>query len=459
MSAFHHYSGERPGRWHASPSSWLAAFACTLVVWGVLMAGSAQAEAGHATIAGSSAGPEVLTLQEAASLLRVSPKDVEQLARQQRVPGRRIGTQWRFSRTALVAWLAGEEPVSAVRNPSLPDARHETPADPATAPLDSPGVQPTPGSRQGVHVSEAELPRLVGRGTSTPSASTPPPAADKDPETIGEKPELGTAQDIFLRTQRVLLKARQATVELGLFYSKTEQQDIRLLPSDSLPLPVLAQVEQNTFTSSYTVRYGLLDDLQLFASAPLRHQTTTITVGSIAGVGGQKTRETRTEWGDISVGLRRAVVKEGLGYPDVLLSVEGQIPTVQSSFGIGGGVALVKSIDPAVLFANLHYRHTFSREFTDITRLQPEDTLSVLLGYAFALNDTLTLSTAVSGLFTRRTTFSNAVLPSRERFSLQLGLTSQLRKDLYIEPTISYELTGTGSNITLGVSLPYTFGF
>src|SRR5712691_2213311 len=115
MSAFHHYSGERPGRWHASPNSWLAAFACTLVVWGVLMAGSAQADAGHATIAGSSDGPEVLTLQEAASLLRVSPKDVEQLARQQRVPGRRIGTQWRFSRTALVAWLAGEEPVSAVR--------------------------------------------------------------------------------------------------------------------------------------------------------------------------------------------------------------------------------------------------------------------------------------------------------------------------------------------------------
>jgi len=423
------------------------------------MAGSAQAEAGHATIAGSADGPEVLTLQEAASFLRVSPKDVEQLARQQRVPGRRIGTQWRFSRTALVAWLAGEEPVSAVRNPSLPDARRETPADPATAPLDSPGVQPPTGSRQGLHVSEAELSRLVGRGTSTPSASTPPPAADTEPETIGEKPELATAQDIFLRTQRVLLKARQATVELGLLYSKTEQQDIRLLPSDSLPLPVLAQVEQNTFTSSYTVRYGLLDDLQLVASAPLRHQTNTITVGSIAGVGGQKTRETRTEWGDVSVGLRHAVVKEGLGYPDVILSVEGQIPTVQSSFGIGGGVALVKSIDPAVLFANLNYRHTLSREFADITRLQPADTVSALLGYAFALNDTLTLSTAVSGLFTRRTTFSNAVLPSRERFSLLLGLTSQLRKDLYIESIVSYELTGTGSNVTLGVSLPYTFGF
>lgn len=49
--------------------------------------------------------------------------------------------------------------------------------------------------------------------------------------------------------------------------------------------------------------------------------------------------------------------------------------------------------------------------------------------------------------------------PARERFSLQLGLTSLLTENLYIAPTMSFGLNGPGSHSSLGVSLPYTFGF
>ena len=50
---------------------------------------------------------EVLTLEEAAALLQVEPADVEALAAGGELPGRRIGEHWRFSRAALLAWLAG----------------------------------------------------------------------------------------------------------------------------------------------------------------------------------------------------------------------------------------------------------------------------------------------------------------------------------------------------------------
>ncbi len=53
--------------------------------------------------------PEVLTLSEAASLLRVDEHDLEQAAQRGDVPGRRIGSQWRFSATALRAWLARDQ--------------------------------------------------------------------------------------------------------------------------------------------------------------------------------------------------------------------------------------------------------------------------------------------------------------------------------------------------------------
>jgi excisionase family DNA binding protein len=49
--------------------------------------------------------PEILTLGEAAELLRVSESDVVEAAERGELPGRRIGEEWRFGRQALLAWL------------------------------------------------------------------------------------------------------------------------------------------------------------------------------------------------------------------------------------------------------------------------------------------------------------------------------------------------------------------
>jgi excisionase family DNA binding protein len=51
--------------------------------------------------------PEVLTLEQAAELLQIEPEAVAELAGAGELPGRRIGEAWRFSRSALLAWLGG----------------------------------------------------------------------------------------------------------------------------------------------------------------------------------------------------------------------------------------------------------------------------------------------------------------------------------------------------------------
>jgi excisionase family DNA binding protein len=50
--------------------------------------------------------PAVLTLPEAAALLRLEEHVVRDAAEASDLPGRRIGEHWRFSREALLAWLA-----------------------------------------------------------------------------------------------------------------------------------------------------------------------------------------------------------------------------------------------------------------------------------------------------------------------------------------------------------------
>ena len=50
--------------------------------------------------------PDVLTPAQAAALLQVDEDAVVALAEEGRLPGRRIGAEWRFARAALVAWLS-----------------------------------------------------------------------------------------------------------------------------------------------------------------------------------------------------------------------------------------------------------------------------------------------------------------------------------------------------------------
>jgi excisionase family DNA binding protein len=50
--------------------------------------------------------PEVLTLEEAAATLRVNAEVLLAAVEQGEVPGRRIGSEWRFSNAALLNWLA-----------------------------------------------------------------------------------------------------------------------------------------------------------------------------------------------------------------------------------------------------------------------------------------------------------------------------------------------------------------
>ncbi|HEY0710112.1 MAG TPA: helix-turn-helix domain-containing protein, partial [Polyangia bacterium] len=83
---------------------------------GTLSSSRLAAEAGEASSAmrGSYSfrsydPPEVLNVQQAAEFLQIDAGMVTQLAEEGELPGRKLGTAWRFSRAALVAWLSKPE--------------------------------------------------------------------------------------------------------------------------------------------------------------------------------------------------------------------------------------------------------------------------------------------------------------------------------------------------------------
>ncbi|MFO0858601.1 MAG: helix-turn-helix domain-containing protein [Phycisphaerales bacterium] len=65
---------------------------------------------------GARSAPEVLTIADLAGYLQVSKSSLYKLVQQGRVPGKKVGKHWRFSRAAIDGWLAGTGPSPARRS-------------------------------------------------------------------------------------------------------------------------------------------------------------------------------------------------------------------------------------------------------------------------------------------------------------------------------------------------------
>jgi excisionase family DNA binding protein len=62
---------------------------------------------------------EVLTLAEAAAYLRLPERDVARLAMSEGLPGRLVGTEWRFFKAAIQRWLSVSQPTAEMRKAAL----------------------------------------------------------------------------------------------------------------------------------------------------------------------------------------------------------------------------------------------------------------------------------------------------------------------------------------------------
>jgi len=373
----------------------------------IIMLGAFTGSAHAAEVGRSSASAsDVMTIDEAAAFLRIPATELERLATRGEAPGRLVVGEWRFNRDALLAWINGDW--KRIRF------------------LAAPGAQTNPGTAENQVAA----------------------ASEDDPVAIGEAPEKRTAEEVFLRSQKVLLAPGEVTADLGIFFSRS---DNLFLVADGGSV-ALATFERRAFTSTLQARVGIFDETEAFVGANYFRETSHTFVGAQT-----ISRSARGRLGDVRLGVRRTLLKEGPGRPNLIATLFAAIPTDRASYAIGGGFTLVKSLDPVVLYADASYLRTFNQDFTEVTRLMPTDRLTLNLGYALALNDSLSISASVSGAFSGRTRFAIRDLRRQDAYSLSFGLTSWLTKGLYLEPTVGIGLNGPAHNFTFGFTVPYTF--
>lgn len=404
----------------------------------------ARADCGLGRDAAADGRPQVLTLAEAADFLRLDGAALAEAAGRGEVPGRRLAGGWRFSRAALIAWLAGSDDPAECFEPEI--------AEPAAPPAESSGLaRDTLGAVRGSGLGGE--PSGGAKGSPAPGVRTAQDEdADAEAERFGEDPELETARELALREEAVLGRAGALEIETDIVFSRQEQSLLApVVVGGPGVATLLAEREQETLAFVLTGRYGLSRRLQVETGLPLFRRSFETDAGGL-----ELEDRTETEFGDVSLAARYELLQAGPGWPAMFVSTIAAVPTDGTdTFALGGGLSLIKRLDPTSLFGAVDYRHTFNAEER---RTAVDDQVTVRGGFVFSMNDRLAFRTSLSGTFLPSSERDGLEVPADSFFDLGLAMPTVLTETLNIEPSVALGLDGPGSRFSIGLSVVNRFG-
>lgn len=294
--------------------------------------------------------------------------------------------------------------------------------------------------------------------------------------------------------------------DLGIGYSHFDNARISLngfLALDAIFLGTISidQINSDVFTLDPTVRYGVSDRLFVDANLPLLYRATNFRSGGAGGSASALVEKTVRDAGpgDASLGASYRLFAETAGRPDVVVSARVKFPTGRHPFGVefvevegsegnlqvprslatgtgvyGGslGVAVLKTLDPMVVFGNLTYFHNFARDFADIDenegdvpgRVAIGDAWQFGAGLAFALNDKSSIAMSYSQRIVNRTRLTPEGLSERVVAGSQanvgivnLGATFSLGPRLALVTNVGIGLTDDSPDMSFNIRLPFRF--
>ena len=142
----------------------------------------------------------------------------------------------------------------------------------------------------------------------------------------------------------------------------------------------------------------------------------------------------------------------------MIWSFDSTLPLGPGDRGMGGGMVLSKSYDPAVLFAGFTYLYGQRINASDPNSYLGKNNFGAQFGYTYAINDTLALSTAVFATYRdTRSPEGTSIPPPRENYALQLGTTWLVAKGLFVEPAVAMQLGGDNPGLTVLLNFSRAF--
>ena len=391
--------------------------------------------------------------------------------------------------TDPVAAVAEGQTVPASANTSEFNASETAPesapvrsesTDAAIVPVATPPSQTLPASETNNNQSAANT-----TAPATPSMVVPPAAAAADAlkQQATDASASKNLTEVFTAAERSYSLSKKGSYSMVYDLSYTYYRDSRLdlaLDDGSSTLTRLRIEEdaQHTVSNTFSLQYGLLNNLTLTASLPLiaksdlLKDTTTVGLGDIAF--GARWEPFPLERGKLPLILNGSLsTKTGDSPYDI--NPNRDLSTGKGYYSIGGGASTRKFIDPIVLFGSgsLSYGLKESdlnqrRGSRILDEYSPGISGGIALGFAYSLNYDVSLTMSYQQSFATGSEFAfRQVDPSKpqefsrpaDQTSSSLGISLGVRVSpkTIVNTSLGFGLTEDAPDVSLGLSFPLDF--
>lgn len=314
---------------------------------------------------------------------------------------------------------------------------------------------------------------------ATPSMVVPPAAAAADAlkQQATDASASKNLTEVFTAAERSYSLSKTGSYSLVYDLSYTYYRDTRLdlaLDDGSSTLTRLRIEEdaQHTVSNTFSVQYGLLNNLTLTASLPfiaksdLLKDTTTVGLGDIAF--GARWEPFPLERGKLPLILNGSLSTK-TGDSPYEINPNRDLSTGKGYYSIGGGASTRKFIDPIVLFGSGSLSYGFEESDLNQRRgsrilddFAPGISGGISLGFAYSLNYDVSLTMSYQQSFATGSEFtftSGETSSPADQTSSSLGISLGVRVSpkTIVNTSIGFGLTEDAPDVSLGVSFPLDF--
>ena len=345
------------------------------------------------------------------------------------------------------------------------------------------------GASFGVHAQPDTQPATGG--PAAPDAPAPVPGAPAPPADAREalKKQAGDVDQSTLLKETLTKTDRQYSLlragrlgsnyDLNYSYIGTESIDVGLDTTGAIDLFKIENTRSHTITNSFSIDYGLMDNLTLSGTFPFVSKfTQSNEFGGIANA-----------LGDVSFGARYQPFAQTPGGPTFTFTGNLGLPTGRSPFRTVSGSNLSTGsgyttgtlgmnasqvLDPVALFASinltaspgvshLHQKHTGD---TFLTAVHPGKSIGWGAGFTYALSYNVSTSVSFQETVTTASTIdyldASNVAKSRPTTQqtaaiLNFGLGLRLSPKTTVNLSAGIGLTTDSPDFSLGLDVPLTF--
>ena len=345
------------------------------------------------------------------------------------------------------------------------------------------GVQAQPDNQPGGASPAAADSPAAPAPAAAASAAAPTDARDALKKQAGDVDQATLLKETLTKTDRQysLLKAgRMATnYDLNYTYIGTESIDVGLDDSGAIDLFKIENTRSHTFTNSFSVDYGLFDNLTLSGTFPLVSKFTQSDQygGIVTGIG------------DLNFSARYQPFYQKPGGPTFTFTGAVGLPTGRSPFTTIAGANLATGsgyatgtlgmnasqvFDPVALFGSVNFTASpgvshLRQEHLDgtvLTAVRPGKSIGWGAGFTYALSynvstsvsfqETVTTASTITYLDTSKTSHSRETTQQTAAI-LNFGLGVRLNPKTTVNFSAGIGLTTDSPDFSLGLNVPLTF--